>query len=164
MKIILLWDTLKDRITAIIILIAISFTASFAQQKNWNTGKLVITLSDVKSPQGTLKIALYNDASQWTDNPIYSSMHTKNDMSNSKITVTIDSLPRTIYAIAVLDDINDNNEMDFRLGLPTEGFGMSTNPSFFKLKPPEFEEVSFELDSPVLRMEVKMNYILRRKK
>ncbi|HKK63663.1 MAG TPA: hypothetical protein VJ951_13955, partial [Bacteroidales bacterium] len=71
MNITLLWDTWKDRFAAIIILVAISFTASFAQQKNWNTGKLVITLSDIKSLQGTLKIALYNDASQWTDNPIY---------------------------------------------------------------------------------------------
>ena len=90
-------------------------------------------------------------------------MHTKNNISNSRITVIIDSLPRKTYAIAVLDDINDNNEMDFRLGLPTEGFGMSTNPSFLKLKPPGFEEVSFELDKPVLHMKVKMNYILRRK-
>ncbi|MDH5564877.1 MAG: DUF2141 domain-containing protein, partial [Nitrospirota bacterium] len=44
------------------------------------------------------------------------------------------------YAVVVYHDENDNHKFDRNwIGLPTEGFGVSNNPTLF-LAPPNFEE------------------------
>ncbi len=134
------------------------------QPSEYATGKLIITFTDIRSDVGQIALALYNQESQWTDNPAKEYAWDKDNMKNGRLTVTIEDLPRTVYAIAVLDDENENLEMEYTLGLPTEGWGMSTNPSFLKLKKPGFDEVFFDLDAPVIRMEIKMNYIRKNKK
>jgi len=128
------------------------------------TGKLIITFTDIRSDVGQIAIGLYNAPGQWTDDPVQEFAWDKDDLENGRLTVTIDDLKRTTYAIAVLDDEDRNLQMNYTLGLPTEGWGMSTNPSFLKLKKPGFDEVSFDLDAPVIRMEIKLNYLRKNKK
>lgn len=128
------------------------------------TGKLIITFTHIRSDVGQIALALYDHKDQWTDNPAMEYAWDKENLKNDRLTVSIKDIPRTIYAIAVLDDENENLEMEYTLGLPTEGWGMSTNPSFFKLTKPGFDEVSFDLDAPTIRMEIKMNYIRKNKK
>ena len=61
------------------------------------------------------------------------------------------------YAVAVYHDENDNHKFDRNLiGLPTEGFGVSNNPSF--LAAPSFEESSFEVNGDVTNVDVEMKY------
>jgi uncharacterized protein (DUF2141 family) len=137
---------------------------TMAQSPYFTTGKLVITFSGIRSDVGQIALGLYDAADQWTDHPKYEFAWTKEDMQDGRLTVVIDSLPRTTYACAVLDDENENFSMDYRLGLPTEGWGMSTNPSFLKLKQPGFDEVSFELDAAAVRFEINIYYIRKNKK
>jgi len=137
---------------------------ALAQSPYFTTGKLVITFSGIRSDAGQIALGLFDAADQWTDHPKYEFTWTKEDMKDGRLTVVIDSLPRTTYACAVLDDENGNLAMDFRLGLPTEGWGMSTNPSFLKLKKPGFDEVSFDLDAAAVRFEINIHYIRKNKK
>lgn len=125
--------------------------------------KLIITFTDIRCDIGNIVMGLYDAKEQWTDNPHYAYSWDKKKLKEGRITVEIDSLPRNRYAIAVLDDENMSITMDFILGLPKEGWGMSTNPPFLKLIAPKFESVAFDLDCPVLRMEIKMNYLNKRK-
>ncbi|MDF1572356.1 MAG: DUF2141 domain-containing protein [Bacteroidales bacterium] len=148
----------------IIILTGLLSAGAFAQSPYFTTGKLIITFSGIRSDVGQIALGLYDAADQWTDDPKYEFTWTKEDMKNGRITVVIDSLPRTTYACAVLDDENENLAMDYWLGLPTEGWGMSANPSFLKLKKPEFEEVSFDLDAAAVRFEINIHYIRKNKK
>jgi uncharacterized protein (DUF2141 family) len=62
------------------------------------------------------------------------------------------------YAVVVYHDENDNHKFDRNwIGLPTEGFGVSNNPSLF-LAAPTFEESSFEVMGEVTHVDVKMKY------
>lgn len=62
------------------------------------------------------------------------------------------------YAVVVYHDENDNHKFDRNLiGLPTEGFGVSNNPSLF-LAAPNFEESSFEVNGEVTHVDVDMKY------
>lgn len=62
------------------------------------------------------------------------------------------------YAVVVYHDENDNHTFDRNLiGLPTEGFGVSNNPSLF-LAAPNFEESSFEVNGEVTHVDVDMKY------
>ena len=48
------------------------------------------------------------------------------------------------YAIMVLHDENENNQMDYRVdGMPMEYYGVSNNPMSFG--PPQFSEAKFEM-------------------
>jgi uncharacterized protein (DUF2141 family) len=62
------------------------------------------------------------------------------------------------YAVVVYHDENDNHKFDRNwIGLPTEGFGVSNDPSLF-LAPPKFEESSFEVKGDVTHVAVEMKY------
>ena len=62
------------------------------------------------------------------------------------------------YAVVVYHDENDNHKFDRNwIGLPTEGFGVSNNPSLF-LAAPTFEESSFEVTGDMTSVDVDMKY------
>jgi uncharacterized protein (DUF2141 family) len=62
------------------------------------------------------------------------------------------------YAVVVYHDENDNHKFDRNwIGLPTEGFGVSNNPSLF-LAAPKFEESSFDVEGEVTNVDIEMKY------
>jgi uncharacterized protein (DUF2141 family) len=62
------------------------------------------------------------------------------------------------YAVVVYHDENDNHKFDRNwIGLPTEGFGVSNNPTFH-LAPPNFEESAFEVNGQLMNIEVDVKY------
>lgn len=62
------------------------------------------------------------------------------------------------YAVVVYHDENDDRQFNRNwIGLPTEGFGVSNNPSQF-LGAPNFEESSFEVGGEVTHVDVDMKY------
>ena len=62
------------------------------------------------------------------------------------------------YAVVVYHDENNNRKFDRNwVGLPTEGFGVSNNPSLF-LAPPSFDEAAFEVDGDMAHVDVDMKY------
>ncbi|MCF8225003.1 MAG: DUF2141 domain-containing protein [Bacteroidales bacterium] len=136
----------------------------FCQAQSYACGRLIITFTDIRSNAGQIAMGLYDAEEQWTDAPKYNFVWDKGHLKNGNMTVEIDSLPRGKYACAVLDDEDLSLSMNYILSLPAEGWGMSTNPSFLKLKKPGFEEVTFELNGPALRIWIKMNYLNRKKK
>jgi uncharacterized protein (DUF2141 family) len=156
--------TSNAKFFVIFVLTGLLSAGATAQSPYFTTGKLVITFTGIRSDVGQIALGLYDAANQWTDHPKHEFAWTKEDMKDGRLTVVIDSLPRTTYACAVLDDENENLAMDCKLGLPTEGWGMSTNPSFLKLKKPGFDEVSFDLDAAAVRFEINIHYIRKNKK
>jgi len=153
----------KNLLLAAILLLPASNV--FAQTGTAAYGKLIITFTDIRSSVGNIAMGLYTAEEQWTDNPAYNFYWDKKELREGRLTVELDNLPRgLIYACAVLDDEDKSFTMNSTLGLPNEGWGMSTNPSFLKLKKPGFREVAFELDAPVIRIEIKLNYFNKNKK
>ena len=62
------------------------------------------------------------------------------------------------YAVVVYHDENGNHKFDRNwVGLPTEGFGVSNNPTLF-LAPPSFEEAAFEVDGEIIHVDVEVKY------
>jgi uncharacterized protein (DUF2141 family) len=145
------------------VFLVLCITGIHAQSSTKPEGDLVITFTDFRSEVGTISMGLYTHEKQWTDKPLQSFRWTKEDLNKGVLTVRVEALAYGKYACAVLDDEDDNQSMNYILGLPREGWGMSTNPSFLRLKAPAFEDVSFNLDAPVVRFEIKMNYLNKNK-
>jgi uncharacterized protein (DUF2141 family) len=60
--------------------------------------------------------------------------------------------------VVVYHDENDNHKFDHNwIGLPTEGFGVSNNPSLY-LAAPTFEESSFQVSGEVTHVDIEIKY------
>jgi uncharacterized protein (DUF2141 family) len=155
---------LKGKVFLLCISIILLFNKADCQIHDDSTGKLLITFTNIRSDVGNIVLGLYSGAEQWLENPAHSYSWKKEGLIDGKLIVEIDSLPYNTYACAVLDDEDRSISMKYALALPLEGWGMSSNPSFLKLVAPKFESVCFDLDCPLQRIEIKMNYLNKHKK
>ena len=94
----------------------------------------------MKSSEGTVRLALYNQADQFMKKEVKSAE--VKSVNGETVAILKDVLPGT-YAISVMHDANDNTELDSNFfGIPKEGFGFS-NDAMGTFGPPGFKEASF---------------------
>lgn len=164
MKTISLLPISKGKLGKLLVTILIAVSSLSISAQSDTCGSLIITFTDIRSDIGEIVAGIYCAEEQWIYDPEYSHKWTKEEMKDGKLRVEIPKLPYGRYAISVLDDEDKSNSMNYLLKLPREGWGMSTNPSFLKLKAPAYEECAIELDCPSICFEINMNYLNRRKK
>ena len=106
--------------------------------------ELTITVNDINEVKGQLRIGLFSNAENFKlkANPVDSAVI---EVTSKTISYTFKHLNNGTYAVAVYHDENDDGILNKRqLGIPVEGFGFS-NFQTKQRKPPDFNEVSFEL-------------------
>jgi uncharacterized protein (DUF2141 family) len=113
---------------------------------------LYITVSGMRSAKGNITITIYPDeADHFLDGKF------KLARQQLPITLPVTSACFTVpapgyYAVALFHDENDNHHFDTSsLGIPTEGYGFSNNPTLY-LGPPGLSRVRFAVhagDNPV---------------
>lgn len=128
------------------------------------SGNIVISFSQIRSNIGTLAVGVYSCESEWIYEPLFNYTFPKDSLKDGILTIETGEIPYGKYAVSVLDDEDTNLEMNFVMGLPREGWGMSANPTFLRLKAPSYDECSFMLNSPCHRLHIKLNYLNRNKK
>lgn len=107
---------------------------------------LSVVVNKVGCDSGEVHIALYTEAEGFLK---FEKVYRNGSASANKGTteVTIEDLPKGMYAVAVFHDKNGNGELDTNwLGIPKEDVGFSKA----KMKmfgPPSFKECCFELNS-----------------
>lgn len=104
---------------------------SLSAQKN---GTIFIQANSFRNTKGLMRFAVYKDKATFMDARKYYK-NGRTAVTGSKVNATI-SVPPGRYAVSVLHDENENDNMDFTLGLPKEGFGISNISSFPFGKPP----------------------------
>jgi uncharacterized protein (DUF2141 family) len=119
---------------------------------------IYVHVQGIRNASGTVKAVLYG--------PDPDSFLVKGEKTDSerepaqKETMTLCVAAPDVgkYAVVVYHDENDNHKFDRNwVGLPTEGFGVSNNPSLF-LAAPKFEESSFEVKEGVTHVIIEMKY------
>ena len=107
-----------------------------------NAQNTEINFSGVRSSKGQIILRIYKDEKSFDDDkPSKIHYFKKSNLSKGKMTASITLDPGT-YGLALADDENNSNLMDFGfLGVPSEGFGFSnyyhsgfTSPSFDSFK------------------------------
>jgi uncharacterized protein (DUF2141 family) len=110
-----------------------------------NTGNVAVALFDSKDSFPDQKRALQGKRSKIT---------------KRQASVVFSGLEPGLYAVAVLHDANENNEMDFNfIGMPLEGYGFSNDASA-TFGPPPFSEAAFRLRPRASVIAVKARYFL----
>ena len=121
------------------------------------TNTITITVENVNSSDGIIIAALYNDADEFPGGDLFMG-ESKSLRSSGSIEIVFENVPEGDYAIALVHDANENEDMDTNdQGIPTEGFGFS-NGAMGEMGPPDFDQAAFTVDGD-LEMKIRMIYL-----
>lgn len=105
---------------------------------------LTVRITDVKSGQGNIMIAVYDSAGSFLRRPVRTA---RAAAVSGAVDVVIKDLPAGDYGIALFHDANNNGKMDSNaMGIPVEDHAFSNNAPG-NMGPPSFEQVKFALPS-----------------
>jgi len=131
-------------VSAIMFLVMIAGVFQLSAQAP--TFTLTVVVEGVDQKDGNIGMLVFNSDKGWPDDRQVAfrdiAVPAKPGVTN---TIEVPNLPAGDYAVAVIHDVNKNHKLDKNfLGVPTEQWGMSTNPSH-GLKAPSFDSVKFPL-------------------
>ncbi len=116
------------------------------------TATLEVTVNNVRSAEGQVRVAVYVEDNWLGQEPV---ARVWTPAQGESVTAKFE-LPLGEYGVAVLHDLNDNGDMDYRLGrLPKEPYGFSNNakPRF---SAPKFKDAAFLLGEDGLAIAIEL--------
>lgn len=120
---------------------ALPTLSGLAQEKGF---ALTVTVTNIPGAKGNLLIGLYDSESSFTEEPLAISPKIP-VTSSDDVNTTIEGLKPGTYAIAVIQDLNGNGELDRNfLGMPKEPLAFSVITEIPKGKP-KFAACSFKI-------------------
>ena len=115
--------------------------------------EIIINISGISSDEGQIIVHLYDSEEEFLEYPIKTEL---SKIVDGKANVVIKEVPEGIYAIGVIHDENNNNEIDFNfIGMPTEDVAASNNAKGF-FGPPSFDDAKFEVSAESVALKIKM--------
>ena len=138
------------------LVLALLMVASFAAYGADKKGTVEVLIEGLSSDKGRVGAALYNSADGFPKDSKKTFQTARAPIKDKKATVIFKDLPMGEYAFAVIHDENENGKMDYRFGLPQEGYAFSNNATG-TLGPPEFDKAKFKVDKDKVTQKIKMN-------
>lgn len=121
-----------------------------------------ITITDIKPDKnGVVIISIYKVAENFPYKPYETVKVDKSTMVGGILTYDFKVSAAGKYAISLLDDLNENDDMDYNFfGIPKEGYGFSNDAGPRGFSPPNFEDAAFEVGENGTNITTKMKYFL----
>lgn len=117
-----------------------------------------VHVNGIRNSQGTVKAVLYGPDPETFLVKGKKTDKEREPAENGSMTLCVAAPENGQYAVVVYHDENDNHKFDRNwIGLPTEGFGVSNDPTLF-LAPPSFEESAFEVNGDITHVDVEVKY------
>ena len=119
---------------------------------------LTICVEGIRNNEGVIRLAFYhNDEEFQHDKPFRSETVRKDTLSTKSFCIPYSGLKAGTYGVALLDDENENNRMDYKLLIPAEGFGFSDY-NAEGAKRPKFDDFKFKLDQQGKKVKIRIKY------
>lgn len=121
--------------------------------------RLEIDITNLRNSKGQLLVSLFNSASGFPDDPKKAYRITRITLTSRSAIARFDDLPSGTYAIAILHDENNDQEMNKNfLGIPREGYGFSNNAQGV-FGPPTWPKAGFAfLEGQKLKTTIRTRY------
>ncbi len=133
------------------------FTGSLLCAQTDSTGTVEIEVQRIRSSEGQIAIGMNTSSKGWPRKAEFIYQWAKDGLKDSVLIVQINDLAYGTYAISMMDDVNSDFKLDMFLGIPREAYGFSMNPKN-RLRAPKFDECSFELNQPFLKLYITLKY------
>ena len=129
---------------------------AFTQSLNSST--ITVNITNVRNKEGSIRLSVFKDEASFSAEKASKTMLlNKNELSDGKMNTSV-QLPSGTYGIAVLDDENSNEKMDYGVMMPKEGFGFS-NFYLTGLRKPKFEKFKFLVGDANFSVGIRMKYM-----
>jgi uncharacterized protein (DUF2141 family) len=124
------------------------------------SGELVVTITGIKKPTGTVLVTLKNSEAAWNSDTdvvaVQKIAAQKAVETKGMVVLNFGDLPAGTYAVMVLHDENDNRKMDTGvMGIPSEAYGFSNNPHV--MRKPYFSETKFEVGAATVNVAIQLH-------
>jgi uncharacterized protein (DUF2141 family) len=116
-----------------------------------------VTISNIRNTKGNILLSFYKHPDNFPYKPEMRKFIDKSNIKNQLIEVVYDGFEPGVYAMTLLDDENENEDMNYRFLIPQEGYGFS-NYEHSGLTPPKFSDCSFEVKSDTTEVKIKIQY------
>jgi len=126
---------------------------------NFISQTLHIHITDIRNTAGNIRLAFYTNSKAFDEEKaLFIRTVPKKNLRNKSLTISYSDLLPANYGIAILDDENANEKMDYGWVLPVEGFGFS---DYYHqgMTRPKFEAFDFELKKEDKTVEIKVRYL-----
>lgn len=138
---------MKNSALLLICLVLFQFTKA---QPTSETRSITVTIDKIAHSKGHILLGLHNESTFMKGKGI---QNAKAAIIEGKCSHTFTGVEPGTYAIMVLHDANDNQQMDFAPnGMPTEDYGTSNNVMVFG--PPQFHHAKFDVSDKDLELEI----------
>jgi uncharacterized protein (DUF2141 family) len=120
---------------------------------------LKINISGIRNSSGTIRLAFYTTSESFDkEEPMFIKIEPKTKLANGALSISYPNLKPGVYGIAILDDENSNQKMDYGWVLPKEGFGFS---DYYHagMSRPKFENFDFILKNENKTVDIKLRYL-----
>jgi uncharacterized protein (DUF2141 family) len=140
---------------ALVLLVCASAFAS-ASAEDSKTGTLEVAVAGLESEKGVLIVALLSTPEMFeTGEETF--REAKVAIRDGRATARFSDVPYGRYAIKTFHDENSNDKLDTNfVGFPKESFGFS-NDAMGKFGPPTFEQASFLIEAPEVKIQINSN-------
>ncbi len=120
---------------------------------------LKINITGIRNTSGSIRLGFYTTNEGFEkEQPLLVKVLPKESVKNGVLTYTYTGLKPGTYGLAILDDENNNDKMDYGLILPKEGFGFS-NYYHTGLSKPTFDKFKFILKNEDKTVEIRVKYM-----
>ena len=121
--------------------------------------KIQVNIKGIRNLKGTIRIAVFKDNESFKrEEPFKTIEVKKRGLFKGSLNCSFD-LPTGIFALALLDDENDNELMDKSFfGIPEEGFGFS-NYEHTGIFAPVFNDFKFFVKKGINKIKMTLKYL-----
>lgn len=161
MNALIFWNLSQTEGTIFAIIVAMTttflLTLLLSLHQSQASGKLHITIENIKAPEGQLIVALFNSEESYLKADFRSQTIA---IKSATYEVIFDELPKGSYSVSIIYDKNENGVLDKNFfGIPREGFGFSRK-SLGTFGPPSYDDTKIEVNNDSESITIPLKYML----
>ncbi len=146
------------RVSSFLFFTLVSMAVASGANANPNSSTLTVEIDGLKSRQGQICLSVFASSQGF---PSSSSNAVQNQcvpVTKKSLLVTFRNLKPGSYAVSALHDTKGDQKIHRNiLGIPTEGFGFSSNPTILT-GPPKFGDSAFLVVGPNTNIQIQLIY------
>jgi uncharacterized protein (DUF2141 family) len=137
-------------------LLAFLLSATTATSVLAHESTLQVTLTGIGHDRGSMRVGLYDDPKTFRKEAHALAIQ-QVPAATGTVTVSFPALAAGRYAVMAYHDEDGDGELDRRFGMfPTEGYGLSNNPTV--TGPPAFEDSAFSVGAEASSLSIAIRY------
>ncbi|MEH1871658.1 DUF2141 domain-containing protein [Nostoc sp.] len=145
------------RISMMLLAVIANLAWPFSAKANFN-GKLTVEIDGLKNKQGQVCASIFANSKGFPSDSDRSLQKQCTKITSTPLIITFENLKAGSYAVAVFHDQNNDGILNRNVfGIPSEGFGFSSNPEI-RTRAAKFSEAAFLVVGPDTDIRIQLKY------